>query len=51
VTQSISGIWGYHGAGKLPTGAILSVLAPSIAGSLLGALAPSYAPREWLERS
>lgn len=49
VTQSISGIWGYHGAGKLPTRAILSIVAPTVIGSLLGALVASYAPPEWLE--
>ena len=49
VTQSLSGIWGYHGAGKLPTRAITPVLLPTAAGSLLGALIASYAPREWLK--
>lgn len=49
VTQSISGMWGFHGAGKLPTRAIVPVLLPTVIGSLIGALVASYAPRAWLE--
>lgn len=49
VTQSASGILGFHRAGKLDTASIVPILAPTAVGSLLGALLASFAPRELLE--
>jgi len=49
VTQSASAVLGFHRAGKLDTPSIFPILAPTILGSLAGALLASYSPRELLK--
>lgn len=49
VTQSLSGVVLFHREGKLHTGAIGAVLAPTVAGSLLGAVAATRVPGELLK--
>ncbi len=49
VTQSLSGVWLFHRSGKLDTGAIAPVLAPTVLGSLVGASAAALAPTSLLE--
>lgn len=49
VTQSLSGVFLFHRRGKLETGAIAPVLAPTIVGSLAGAGVAAVAPAWILE--
>jgi len=49
ITQSSSGVLLFHRAGKLHTGAIGPIVAPTIVGSLLGARAASVTPSELLK--
>ena len=44
VSQSISGVAGFHRAGRLDTSGIVPSLAPTILGSLAGAIAASQVP-------
>lgn len=45
--QSLTGVRGFNREGRLDSGAIVPVLVPTLAGSLVGALAASYLP-VWL---
>lgn len=47
-TQSVAAVRDFHNQGRLDRGAILPVLAPTIAGSAIGALAASWIDRELL---
>ncbi|MFK7984479.1 MAG: sulfite exporter TauE/SafE family protein [Sandaracinaceae bacterium] len=47
VTQSASGVFGFHRAGKLETGAVLPVVMPTVLGAAAGAGAAATAP-VWL---
>lgn len=49
LTQAVTGTLAYRRAGKLPTQAIPQTLLPTIAGSLVGALAASYTPTVYLK--
>ena len=47
--QSLEGMRGFHGHGKLALEAIVPILAPTLAGSLVGALVASFLPTSLLE--
>lgn len=47
--QSLEGMRGFHGHGKLARAAIVPILVPTLAGSLVGALVASYLPTSLLE--
>jgi uncharacterized membrane protein YfcA len=49
VSQSVSGVYGFHRAGQLDLRHIAPVLAPTILGSLVGAQVAAIAPREVLK--
>ncbi len=49
VSQSATGVWAFARGGKLDTGAIAPILLPTMAGSLIGALAASRVPVDLLE--
>ena len=49
VSQSISGVFGFYRGGKLEPRSILPVLAPTILGSLAGAVGASMVPAEALK--
>ncbi len=49
VTQSLSGALMFHREGKLHTGAVLPIAAPTIVGALAGAVAAAIAPEELLK--
>lgn len=49
LSQSISGVWSFHRAGKLDVRDARRVLAPSIVGSAVGAFCASRVPAAWLE--
>jgi len=49
VSQSATGVWGFARGGKLDTRAIAPILLPTMAGSLIGALAASRVPNDVLE--
>lgn len=49
VTQSVSGATAFHRAGRLDTGGIVPSLAPTVLGSLVGAIAASRVPPDVLK--
>ena len=49
VTQSLSGVLGFHREKKLETRAMLPVAAPTVIGALFGAGASALTPVRWLE--
>jgi uncharacterized membrane protein YfcA len=49
LAQSLSGAWLFHEEGKLDRSALVPVLAPTVSGSLIGAVVASRAPRAILE--
>lgn len=49
VTQSASGVVGFHRAGKLETGAVLPVVVPTVLGAGVGAAGAAVAPVHLLE--
>ncbi len=49
VSQSMSGVWGFHRAGRLDRGSLGLVLVPTVLGSLIGAVAAANAPKALLK--
>lgn len=49
VTQSLSGVIGFHAEGRLPTRAVIPVAAPTIVGALVGAQVATHTPNWILE--
>lgn len=49
VAQSATGVAGFQRNGKLPTGALVGLLAPTLVGAAIGAVVATHVPREVLK--